>query len=566
MNEQAEKVEPLPPAELETQPMSKMDVRPSQTNQFRKDPLRVYCLHQTDEDDGRSSRQRSSNQANPFEVVPDHGDGVDIVHIAYGGDKTLKGPEELELVSEQEGKKVYTLECRHEGILERSFVSRDFWKRLTSANTIEVKGGNRNINVKAYPPGRHCVAFEFPELDGIEGGRKIGEKGEKSEKEKNVDNTRTKKNSWKSWEGIEPPDSDTYESDTPPPIRYSVDGEPVEQNVLELAGAILELGKRILRMYRTVRDNVPKVGWYFKADFQLMDGVLNLAWEWKEYHDHRAFLWIGVMLDIDILSVSVEIGAGVEGFGFTFQLYGKLDGSLGITESLKRSSPDMDREIEVHLDAEIKGTIGGRFRAGNSVEAVAKLQTALEFSGGFTVNTDEGMSIETGIEWTGLAGVVVGSVGFIGVHGYEKEENYTVIEESDLGTWKWPKESPYEPEGVSNSEMKSILEENLDEGFFDKTRVKTDSGEYVGTSALASILTRKIDGTEILRDKKTIEALSHDIKQRLEQIESGGWVEKDALSYNRFKTFCDQELPVFLDDYVDPMVKVQDKMCSGAKS
>lgn len=562
MSDKAEKVEPLPVEELETQPMSKMDVRPSQTNQFRKDPLRVYCLHQTDE-----GEMRSANQADPFEVVPDDEDAVDIVYIVYGGDKNLEGPSDLELVSESQGRKVYALECSHKGDLEKSFISRAHWKSLKTPTVANVTGTDRDIKIKTYPSRKHRLAFEFPAMREIEGGSKVGgmkKKKEGGEKKDSVNKTKGEESSWESWKGMESPDSPTFESDTPPPIRYSVDGEPVEQNVLELAGAVLELGKRILTMYRTVRDNVPKVGWYFEADFQLMQGVFVLSWQWREHHDHRAFLWVGAMMDIDILSASVEIGIGVEGFGFALQLYGRVNGSLGVTASLQRASPDMGGKLEIPLNAEIKGLLGVRFEAGNSVQATGKFVTALKFSGGLALDTDEGASIETGIEWTGIAGVIVGSVSFAGVYGYEKRKDVTLVDESDLGSWKWPRESTYEPERVSDSEMKSIMKEKLTSGLLNQARVRRESGELVETDAILDSLARNIEGSRILRDEKTIEALSHDIRQRLEQIESDYWLSKDSLSYDRFMTFCEEELPTFLDNYVDPMAEAQRGMSSGA--
>jgi hypothetical protein len=555
MSEPAEKVEPLPLEELEAQPMSKMDVRPSQNNQFRKDPLRVYCLHQTDE-----GEKRSSLQANPFEVVPDGRDVGDVVYLVYEGEKELRGPQGLDLISEESGKKVYALKCTYEGRLEKSFTSRDFWKSLQSATVAKVKGANRDIEIKTYSPDEHRVSFSFPSLRSVSGGKKIRgdtEKKEGGKEEDSTNKTERKKSAWASWEGLEPPDP-------PVPIQYTVNGEPVESDVMESAESVLELGKRVLKMYRTVRDAVPKYGWYFEADFQLMQGVFVLAWQWREHHDHRAFLWVGAMLDLEILSLGVEIGVGVEGFGFALQLFGRINGSLGVTASLQRPSPDVEGKFEIPLDSTIKGLLGVRFDAGGFAEATGKFVTALEFSGRLAVDTEGGTSIESGIVWTGIAGIVVGSAGWGGAFGQKKTKKHvTLVDKSDLGTWEWPGGSTYKPTRVSHSKMKSIIKDNLTEGWSDDAQVETDDGERVETDILVDAIAEKIDGRGILKDEKTIEALSHNIRQRLENMEHGGIFESDALSYRQFNTFCEYELPGMLNSYVDPMAEAKKEMSGG---
>jgi len=551
MSDKAEKVETLPVEELETQPMSKMDVRPSQTNQFRKDPLRVYCLHQTDE-----GAKRSSQQANPFEVVPDDEDTGDVVYIVYDGEKELKGPEGLELVSQENGRKAYALECTYEGGLEKSFTSRDFWKSLKSATVAEVEGVDRNIRIKTYSPDKHRVSFSFPTLGSISGGRKIGgeeEENEHGKKEDNKNKTKGKDSDWEAWEGLELPDPTV-------PIQYSVNGEPVESDVLKQAESVLELGKRILKMYRTVRDAVPKYGWYFEADFQLMQGTFVLSWQWREHHDHRAFLWVGAMMDLEILSVGVEIGVGVEGFGFALQLFGRVNGSLGITANLQRVSPDAGGKLKIPLNSKIEGLLGVRFEAKYFAEATGKFLTALEFSGRLSIDTDGGASIETGIVWTGIAGVVVGSAGPYGVFGQERKK-VTLVDKSDLGMWEWPGGSTYEPTRVSRSEMRSIIKDKLTEGWFDDARVEKVNGERVETGVLADKIIEKIENRNILKDKKTIESLSHEIRQKLEKREADG-----ALSYVDFKWFCENELIQMLSNYVDPMSKAKREMSTAAQS
>jgi len=601
MSDDIDRVETLPAEEVCVEPPTKMRALPAETNKYRAHPIRLYCEHKAP----GSKNRRSTTCRDLFEVVPDASDGVDKVYLIYGGDKKLTGPENLKRVRDDAGDQAYELPCEFpDDLKEDSFTKLAFWDALGKSQSYALKGLEKDIEIKVYPPHQYKFELSFPPLRKVSGGSKITthKKGVEEEYKKVQEvKTTVEKQSWEPWNGNVQHTQKVTETTTrtespldnsaqieykldgekkksvgaPGPIKYSVDGVAVQLDVLKIIGAILELGSKILEMYRKVRDSVPKVGWYFEADFQLMQGAVVLAWGWKEHRDHRAYLWMGASLNINILAVSVEIGVGVEGFSFALQLFGKIDGTLSVSMKSQRSSPDMDKSFGVPLEAQIKGTLGLRFKVSYAAKAEGTVETALKISGQMKIDTEEGPSMKTNMTWTGIAAVVTASVGPAGVFG-QKKKSVTLIEKTNIGAWKWPDGEPYEPVRIPQSEIESIMKDTFTKGLNVRVRKPVTKHvpvvdwvvdtEHEGTEVMhiedvVNRIATQFDKKRILRDRKTIEALAHDIRQALDQRANvtDEWG-PNSLSLDSFEEFCDGELLLILEDYIDPMEECKGKI------
>ena len=260
-------------------------------------------------------------------------------------------------------------------------------------------------------------------------------------------------------------------------IRLRRNDQYVEANVVQLASSGLQLAATIQDLMNRIQDNAPKFGWYLEAQTQVMQGTFSLKWGWREYASpgqmHRAFYWLCLEADIALLQVSVEMGIGVEGFGFSLQVYGQIEGEVRLKAAVQRISPEGNKGIKAVLKGEILGALGARFDAPYLVEAKGVVKTKLIVEGELRLRQDDGLRLTLDNYWNGITALVSWAVGAQTIHGKKKKEKTKSIEVVSppegkpgflLSQWTWPDESRYEPERLPRSDVKAIFKEVFNAG------------------------------------------------------------------------------------------------------
>jgi hypothetical protein len=548
-----------------------LDAPAGQKTTYYAHGLTVKCEHASPEASGAEvSLKRTSRHRTRFEVVPDADDGTDVVDIFYEGSASLHGPKKLKSVGGNE----YRLPCAfpEEENTSDPFADADFWNEIGKSRSYVVKGLREDLEVTVYSPHEYEFALEFPALGSISRGRKVStdlkKRPEKGYKRETTTETTDKWETWnprsgeqRSAEVTQTQSSDPsvpgeveLEADAQlagPSVSYRVDGRSVSLDVLELIGGILELGQKIVEILETIQDNVPKVGWYFEADLSIMEGSMVLAWGMKEHSDHRAYLWMGADLGVDVLGVDLELGVGVEAAGTGVQVFGKIAGTLGVALSCQRPSPDWEASIGLPLETTITGGLGLRAEAPAGIRVEGTVETSLVINGTLDVGSSEGLSISTGIEWTGIEANMTAEVGFFGSWG-SAQRTETLVGSTNLGRWEWPGGKQYQPVRTSRARTKEILAERFSKGW--NIEVWNREGPDLGPNEMAERITPHLDKKPIARDEKTIEALGFEINNHFEEQFDG------EMYLYQFDNFCLGELRLILDGYIDPLQECKKKV------
>lgn len=572
-------------------------------------PAEVYllCEHEFDK------HQRSvEDKQGRFEIVATASKGKDKVTVLHGGG----GGSPAEIQVSCKGKKTavksagterggeltrYSFDCQSQAPDNFNIVSGGFWKQLFEGTTYSVEGLGHPVSIIARPPHKWKLSVQFPAMRGLKVGSKLEKQamvaagpGFLAAAQRTTATIEVEKTGWKKLKSTETltASQTTGVAMTPGGVAAFQQTSLTASSSLGAAGgkvkavalsrddqeislekvpslkaffSIVEIANDILGVIRAVQDAVPKVGWYAEFNLQVLQGTFAVEWQWKEHKDHRSFLWFKTGISLTLFTVSLEIGVGVSGCSFKAQIFAKLQGSVDVGLHAERVSPDAWDAVQIPMKATIKGAIGARFEAGSFVNVEASLETALELSGTFTINTKSGVSASTSLKWTGLKGTVTASLGKGGSLGSYTGEQ-TFIDEVDLGSSKWPEEKPYNPEYVARAKIKSILVEKIAGGW--GIRVFTPSGSAFTPDRqwtyeeIAEKLTAKIDARrDIRRDGRSVEGLAHDIRQRLDAMGKRDW-SLDWIDGARFERFVSGgELDALMTaSYIDPCKEVLAKL------
>jgi len=413
-----------------------------EANIYTTDPLRVYCEHTIDQERRMAANTRSVFEVVPPLTSLDNEDapkkgkkgakkesgssgkekqkekhrqngrqGTETVTLVYSGEdapKLTQAPEgesdkSLEKRPPEGGVPRYALECTVYSP-DLAILEKEFWQKLKEPRVYQIEGiGDEPFEIKAYCPDRFTLETDFPALGSISGGVKIEERMEEAEEVEKSKRTVTSTVEKKSWaptsQELDTVDATVVEDESgtsveqgtetqqapTQAIRIRRNDQYVQANVVQLASSGLQLAATIQELVNRVQDNAPKFGWYFEAQTQVMQGALNFKWGWREYAKagqvHRAFYWLCFEADIALLQVNVELGIGVEGFGFQLQVFGRIEGEIRLKSAVQRVSPDSDLGLKATLKGEIAGGLGARFDAPYLVEAEGKVKTKLLVEG-----------------------------------------------------------------------------------------------------------------------------------------------------------------------------------------
>src|SRR5690606_11744406 len=299
------------------------------------------------------------------------------------------------------------------------------------------------------------------------------------------------------------------------------DGEALQLDAVKLAGSILEFIKDGLDLVKLIKRYAPQVGWYVDLDIQVMQGGFGAEWYWKEWEDHRVFRYVDVKAKLDLFTITFEIGVGVSAFSFKLQVFGQIEGGVGVQVSATRWKPDGRPGVSLGpVKGRIAGALGARAEAGHFFKLEAKMETALEVDLVVGINQpsrSQTVSIDGGFVWTGIQCEATGSVGAWGIGGTKKWSG-TLVEKSDRLHFEWPKPVEYRPPYMSRDAIAAKLRSVLSKGW--DIRVFTPSGSMFtrdqawGLDRIADTLAERVERDSAFhRTPDMADALAHAIRQ-----------------------------------------------------
>ena len=448
-------------------------------NTFYANSVIVRCNHKVD------SNYRFVINPPFFAVVQDppkeHVAGtpkeVDKVHVYSDNKKPLTEKNGEKVTKETEaGFSKSAMECEFKGKTDyKMLLNPHFWSDYNKPTEYEIQGLRKNLSVKTYSPDEFKLSIKLPPPKKFDIGTKYVSEGENVEY---IDKSKTgsvliprkfhfePEKEEKQWGKLKHP---LAIGSTDKPISLEVNGQKIEIKALDAFASILVLVNKISDLVALITQKMPKAGWYSTFETKFMQGKLAFAWKWKEYSDHRAFCSMAASIELTLIEAEWEIGVGFSAFGVVGQVFSQLNGEVSLGFEGERISPDNAAELKIPFNAKIEGVIGARVKATVLLVVEISGRTALEINNGeFKISSEEGVSIGTGIKWTGFKGKISVSVG-VGkaggnkeptgeqakAFGYEKESVW--VGEIDLGKFEWPKQDEYKQQYLSVEDIKKVF-------------------------------------------------------------------------------------------------------------
>ncbi len=534
----------------------------------------IQCKHMIDDD------PRTLERGTYIHVVPD-GDGKafdlkDVVQVLYRDD--YKPPPGALQATPTGGATVaansngadgaytrYPVEVEYLGEKDYvNFLRPAYWQAFNSVTKYRITEGPTPITVDVHYPYHWKFTFSLPPMRSFSAGAKYDEKIEHNKADgfstKFHEATVTENvSSWspssfkgtavRGWGSDDPKNGTVVEVGAVQRTRVvqavkleRSDGAEIAFDRAEMLAKFFWLANSFNRVIDSLMDVVPKVGFYADINFQLMQGSLIVAWGWKEHTDHRAYRWVDVCIEMTIFSVKLEAGVGISGLTFAAQVYVAVLGELKVSISGSRPSPEAEATVKIPVESSIKGQVGVRFEAGYLVQIEGHGETGLQYNGDVSINdANRPISLNGQIQWLGLVFRAKVSVGLFGLGG-TKTKQWQPIQAQTLTQVQWPEPEKYNPPFIPRSRIEQILEAALTRGL--NIRVFRPSGSMFKSDYkwpikdIASRLTDKLDASPTMRrDRKTIEAMAHGIREDLDEI-GARWF-RDWISEDDFLAYVD---------------------------
>ena len=535
----------------------------------------VYCSHKID------GQRRSAGNMSVFEVAPDS-TGKDaykdeVMILSRTATSLQVNGAKLEKKENEFGMHAFLLKCEQDNKLVPNIFSLDFWKGLVVPKDYPISGLPKPLTVKCYRPDLYKFQIKFPAMRKWSGGTKVENSVANivnkvtHKKTKMVESRRESTEKKEGWHLNKWPMPISSEA----PLKLQRNGSDVTLNFFKSVGAVIELGNKISGIISLIQKNVPKAGWYFEWENQLLQGTFVIEWGWKEYKDNRAYYYIGTNIDIKLIDFKFEIGVGVSGFSFKIQIYGSLIGGVTLSLKLSRYSPDGNGEVAVPFSAEIVGSLGARAEVGCFVKMEGTVETGIKLEdGAFKFRQNEGYSIGCSLKWSGIVVKLKISAGTAKKEGAEEKMDekasstfeHEFIGSKELGKWEWSsKHQPeYKPPVISGKDLHDMLVDKLQEG----PEIQVKKGEnwigntYWNKDDVAKEIEKRIARRNDIRmDPKSAEALVLEIRQTLEATMMRRYHGLAAyLDKTQFDLFLDGgDLKHILDNDIDPMLELMNK-------
>ena len=448
----------------------------------------------------------------------------------------------------------------------------DFWAGLWKTTKWEVQGLPASLPIKVFTPDKYELSFSFPAPKKLSAGVKwiedkakpAVEKFEKFQKDTTLKqaftypfaNPSSGKASKEQWGKNEHP---LAIGSTDRPVTFKKNGKPIELSVVDAFASIKLFQDKLWGIKELIMQAIPKAGFYMDLKLKILEGKFAAKWGWKEYTDYRVFMNMAASVEMTILDVALEAGIGFSAYQVVGQIYFAIKGTVAVSVSAERTSPDNSLELSIPVAATLAGELGARVKVPLMAQFIATGTTGIELSAGqFKISTERGVIFGAGIKWTGLKGKVSVSAG-PGKSGGDKRptgeqakaidysrENVWVAEK-DWGKFEWPADVDAAPAEIDNKKVSDaiirVFKANNSLVVKDANHT-TLTNEKVAEQLRSQILSRK----DVDKRERSIEAIAYAAKADLQK--QAVWVNQSvyAISEVTFLQYCNSDsLKIILD-------------------
>ena len=554
--------------------------------------------------DDQGERRRIRRNVRTIGVVPDWKDCKDTVKILYYH-KEKEPPPKLVSSRAGEGKKdvprngtesaevrekrweqhaKYEVEVEWKDPPSLNLLDTQFWLGSSTAQTYTVTGlDDEAVTIHVSDPHKYKLEINLPPLGNFSGGRDIRfDKGptiqsadpkaktarvaikstefqskdrmgwsvtESSHKRTEVSNQDTTVKIRSS-----PKNDETTSAQNP--VQFTRDDKSIQVDVLNFIMTVAKVVNEVMEIARNINDNVPKVGYYWTVELQVLQGKILIEWQWKECINERCFQYLNAGIVITLVKASIEAGVGVASPAFKLQAFVKLEGGATVGFMGERVSPDAG-QLTVPVVFTIVGAIGARAEAGLLAKVEGRGETALELNLTLMIGNPHELPFRMGgyADWKGFKVVLEFSAGPDGAWGkYNGEKE--LMGPCRLGGFEFPAKGPVVEQELSKDGIRDHIGEKLT-----KAGVSVAGWSLEDAGGYRGILTEIVDVVDrdrlIRRDAKTIDEIGHEVAQR--------WEAEGELSGATFRHYVYGVLPSILSQrYHDP-AKVYVQKYAGKK-
>lgn len=233
---------------------------------------------------------------------------------------------------------------------------------------------------------------------------------------------------------IEEPEPDV------PQIELKRNGQAEE--ITASLDAIVKAVHKFLKTQEKIRALleywIPQVGWKFEWDLSFFEGLIAMAWGWKEHTDHRVYFSLSAQFKLTLIRCSAILSFGVKVGALEARLEGGIeDAQASIDQTVELNRPDQ-KLLTIKVPIDIPAKVAARAAAGIGwlkFEASIGIRTGINGEGGVRFGAHCELFAE--VKWSGVKGFIItrGSPAR-GQHARE----YTLLPEAELWQGTFPHE------------------------------------------------------------------------------------------------------------------------------
>jgi hypothetical protein len=205
-------------------------------------------------------------------------------------------------------------------------------------------------------------------------------------------------------------------------LTIKKNNDPWECDVMSVVVTGIAIAQK-LEEFKKILEDIPKIGWYFDWEVELLQGSVSLSGGWKEYTDHRAYFGFTLSGNVKLLGLKGELGFGVSGFSIKIQAFASLGGTISMTLSGSNTKPFEEgqiAQIKAALEGGIEFTIGARFEALYMVKMEATIKSGILAAGALkNDNSTEynAIALDVSMKFTGVIANFQVSAGIASAYG-----------------------------------------------------------------------------------------------------------------------------------------------------
>lgn len=571
-----------------------------------------------------NKQPRAFGKARVIDLVPDAASGTDKLRLLYRNDRVPPpdklvleplggapslGPKDAPKVGNRGSYVLYEPTVAYpkfgpvagrDDSWVANFLRPAYWELLFSPQRYRLAGVTEPVEVHAYHPHKYKFLLSIPPFKSTKSGRKyekqsaerVSASSGRRESARKVVETRTHETTrWgkrtkeqteklrteydlggltgsqreektdRSSKGkLSKEDTELIDAQDGLAIQLYQDGKELKIPLFDAVAPVVNTASKVYNVVDAIVEKAPKIGWYFDFELKLLAGALVAEWGWLEHHDHRAFLWVKLGAQIDIIGVTLELGIGISFASFKLQIYANVSGKLTLGAFSERIGPDAWR-LAIPLTTTITGKIGARCEAGSWVKINGHGETSLVFELVFVWEIGQAMRLSGTSKWTGFVLKAEISVGQNGRWG-KKTFIKTLVEERNLGGFDWPSTRKYAPARLSEDGVARVMTSMVSKGWIAEVDVLGGGQDgYWSHTRIGEALAERIYAHPFIKlDKNTMERLAAQLHPMLKEMEKDPWgvFRTAAIPGETFKAFlASRRFETILDTYVDPALEMQ---------